>query len=358
MSIKRIGSILFLTAVLLLLANAQRGLQRQLGAPGPTLARLPGATATPAATAAVPPPATAQPVAENNHLSAADVQAISRAQIVPLATASDAPPLPPLPATLNDLPLSNFVVLPAPVAAHVRDIFARGQVAGRDQHAFAKIGDSSIADGFFLTRFDGPDYNLGPYAILEATLAYFAGSFGRDSVTVRQGMHSWSVLDPFWADRARCEAGETPLACEIRLLNPALAIIRLGTNDVNTPDYYEENMRLIVESLLALDIVPILGTKADQIDGPGGPNNGIVRRLAEEYQLPLWDFELVAATLPGRGLAPDGVHLTTFYPHDYDQPEAMQRGHALQNLSALLLLESVRRLVVPIGATVSVVEDG
>ncbi|MCB0027823.1 MAG: hypothetical protein KDE28_07955, partial [Anaerolineales bacterium] len=75
-----------MTAVLLLLANAQRGLQRQLGAPGPTLARLPGATATPAATAAVPPPATAQPVAENNHLSAADVQAISRAQIVPLAT--------------------------------------------------------------------------------------------------------------------------------------------------------------------------------------------------------------------------------------------------------------------------------
>jgi hypothetical protein len=328
-SIKRIGSILFLTAILLLLANAQRGLQRQLGAPGPTLARLPGATGTPIATAVVRLPATPLPLAENNSLGVADVQAISRAQIVPLATAADVPPLPPLPTTLNELPLHDFVVIPPPVVAHVLAIFTRGQVAGRDQHAFAKIGDSSIADGFFLTRFDGPDYNLGPYAVLEPTLAFFAGSFARASVTVRQGMHSWSVLDPFWADRTRCEAGETPLACEIRLLNPAFAIIRLGTNDVNTPDYYEENMRLIIESLLALDIVPILGTKADQIDGPGSPNNGIVRRLAEEYQLPLWDFELVAATLPGRGLAPDGVHLTTFYPHDYDQPEALQRGHAL-----------------------------
>ena len=358
MSIKRIGSILFLTAVLLLLANAQRGLQRQLGPSGSKLGRLPGVMATPGAIATAMPLATPQPVSENNILGVADAQAFSRAQIVPLATAADIPPLPPLPSALNALPLNHFVVMPPPVLAHVQHIFSRGQTAGRNRHAFAKIGDSSIADGFFLTRFDSTDYNLGPYTMLEPTLAYFAGSFARDSVAVRQGMHSWSVLDPFWADRARCETGETPLACEMRLLNPAFAIIRLGTNDVNTVDYYEENMRLIIESLLALDIVPILGTKADQIDGPGGPNNGIVRRLAEEYELPLWDFELVAATLPGRGLAPDGVHLTTFYTHDYAQPEAFQRGHSLQNLSALLLLESVRRLVEIEGVMHSVVEDG
>ena len=345
-----------------MLANAQRSLQRGPDpiAPGPSLGRLPGAdpTLTPMSLSMTNPSSISDTVAVVDPVRLNGRPIIGRAQIVPLATAPTVTSSPPLTATLNGLPLDAFVIMPPPVTDHLLALYRRGQQRGLDRHAFAKIGDSSIADGFFLTRFDGQDYDLGPYTLLKDTIRYFGGSFGRDSVTVREGMHSWSVLDPFWADRTRCETGETPLACEVRLHNPAFAIIRLGTNDVNTLAYYEQNMRQIIESLLALDIVPILGTKADQIDGLDGPNNEIVRRLAMEYALPLWDFELVAATLPGRGLAPDGVHLTTFYPHDYTLPEAYQRGHGLQNLSALFLLESVRRLVENDGAAASAVEDG
>jgi hypothetical protein len=55
----------------------------------------------------------------------------------------------------------------------------------------------------------------------------------------------------------------------------------------------------------------------------------------------LWDFDLVAQTLPGRGLDADGVHMTTFYAHDYTLPEAFQRGHSVHNLTALIVLNRI-----------------
>jgi hypothetical protein len=45
----------------------------------------------------------------------------------------------------------------------MRQIFAEGQAKGRNAHNFSKIGDSVIANGDFLTRFDASGaYNLGP----------------------------------------------------------------------------------------------------------------------------------------------------------------------------------------------------
>jgi hypothetical protein len=57
----------------------------------------------------------------------------------------------------------------------------------------------------------------------------------------------------------------------------------------------------------------------------------------------LWDFAKIAATLPGRGLGPDGVHLTSFSQHDYTLPQALQRGHGAQNLTALMMLDKIWR---------------
>ena len=350
-------------AVLLLLANAQRDLERRLAPadttapetiPAPTLAQNSSQVVQNLTTPISPPRL------EDNVAVAviADGRIVSQAQIISLATAQPPATIVPLPGAINGIPLETFIQLSEPVTANVRTIYLRGQERGRNPRAFSKIGDSSIADGYFLSRFDGGSYQLGPYAFLQNMLDHFAGSFARDSVTVRQGMHSWSVLDPFWADRARCEPEENPLACEDRLHNPSFAIIRLGTNDFYANNYFAENMREIIETLLELDIVPILGTKADRTDGANSPNNGTLRALAAEYQIPLWDFDAVAATLPGQGLAPDGVHLTTYYSHDYEQAAAFERGHAMQNLTALLLLEQMHRLVSDLDSTVSMaVED-
>ena len=88
--------------------------------------------------------------------------------------------------------------------------------------------------------------------------------------------------------------------------------------------------------------IPILGTKADRFEG-SNINNDIIRRLAAEFKAPLWDYDLVAATIPGRGLDVDQGHLTTFYAHDYTSPTAYQRGHGVHNLTALIALEQVWR---------------
>lgn len=244
------------------------------------------------------------------------------------------------PTTLNGIPLSAIVVMPPNVLANTRAIYAQGQQLGRNPHAFAKVGDSTIAIDHFLSRFDVGPYNLGDYAYLQRVIDYFPGSFGRDSASVRIGLHAWTVFDPIWADKSICTANETVIACEYRLHNPSIALIRLGANDVGAPTLYDENMRQIVQFSIDNGVIPVLGTKADRNEG-SNQNNDIVRQIAADYQIPLWEFEPVATTLPGRGLDVDGVHMNTFYAHDYTQPEAFQRGHAMNNLTALMMLDAI-----------------
>ncbi len=223
--------------------------------------------------------------------------------------------------------------------ARVREIFERGQALGNDAHAFSKVGDCNSELPFFLGRFDSGDYDLGPYAYLQPAIDYFAGSFGRQSMTVWTGSHAWSVLDPTWANPALCLPGETPLGCEFRLHRPSIVLIRLGTNEAYSPALFEQHMRAIIEYSIEQGVIPVLGTKADQLEGSDRIND-IVRQLAAEYEVPLWDFGRVASTVPGRGLREDGFHMT-WYPLTYGDPRALQAGHPVHNLTALIALNTV-----------------
>ncbi len=223
--------------------------------------------------------------------------------------------------------------------ARVREIFERGQALGNDPHAFSKVGDCNSELPFFLGRFDSGDYDLGPYAYLQPAIDYFAGSFGRQSMTVWTGSHAWSVLDPTWANPALCLPGETPLGCEFRLHRPSVVLIRLGTNEAYSPALFEQHMRAIIEYSIEQGVIPVLGTKADQLEGSDRIND-IVRQLAAEYEVPLWDFGRVASTVPGRGLREDGFHMT-WYPLTYGDPRALQAGHPVHNLTALIALNTV-----------------
>jgi hypothetical protein len=246
---------------------------------------------------------------------------------------------------VNGIPIESFVVISEAVRQNMAEIFARGQQMGRQAQAFSKIGDSTISHPFFLARFDTGPYNLGKYDYLENVIDYYAGSFGRESMAVRVGFHTWTVLDPLWADKTQCLPAETPVACEYRLQSPAIVLIRLGSNDAGVPDLFDRNMRQIVAYTIENGIIPVLGTKADRFEGPANTNNNILRQIAADYQIPLWDYDLVAETLPGRGLDVDNVHMTTFYAHDYTRPEALQRGHGAHNLTALLVLDIIRQIV-------------
>jgi hypothetical protein len=221
---------------------------------------------------------------------------------------------------------------------HAQEIFLAGQALGNDARAFSKVGDSTIENPFFLARFDEGDYNLADYVYLQGVIDQFAGSFARDSVAVRQGMHAWSMMDPTWADKGLCLANEGPLACEIRLQRPAVLLIRLGSNDAGVPDSFRAGLQEIIDYAIENGVIPVLGTKADRFEG-SNINNEIIRELAVTNRLPLWDFDAVASTAANKGLDVDNVHLLTFYQHDYSLPEAFQAGHALHNLSALVVLD-------------------
>ena len=249
------------------------------------------------------------------------------------------------PTTLNNLPLDAIVVMPESVRQNVQAIYAAGQSLGRNPRAFAKVGDSTIHPDHFLSRFDSGPYNLGEYAYLQDTIEQYRGSFGRHSVAVRIGLHAWTVFDPIYANKSICLPDEHVLACEFRLHNPAIVLVRLGSNDIGAPSLYESNMRQIVQFSIENGVIPVLGTKADRREG-SNQNNDILRQIAADYQIPLWEFDIVAGTLPGRGLDVDGVHMNTFYAHDYTQPVAFQRGHAMHNLSALMVLDAIWRLTI------------
>ena len=223
----------------------------------------------------------------------------------------------------------------------VRATYELGQELGNNPHAFSKIGDCNSEPPFFLVKFDEGAYDLGPYRYLQPAIDHFAGSFARKSAAVWTGNHAWAVLDPTWANPAMCLAGETPIACEFRVNRPSIVLIRLGTNESSTPDLFETHLRQIIEFSLEHGTIPVLGTKADRLEGSDAINERI-RALADEYEIPLWDFSRAADNIPGRGLRPDGFHMTYTAPL-YNTPAALQTGHSVQNLTALMALDAVWR---------------
>ncbi|MEJ2011633.1 MAG: SGNH/GDSL hydrolase family protein [Anaerolineales bacterium] len=250
----------------------------------------------------------------------------------------------PIPATETpSLDAWQFAPILPEVSAAMREVYERGQSLGNDPHAFSKIGDSETFTSWFLAPFDQhpPTYDLGPYTELQAVIDYFQGSFARQSLAARQGFNAASVFAPLWADPAQCEAGETPLACEFRVHHPSFVFILLGTNDYLHLDEFEEQMRRIIEFSLDQGVVPIIGLKADNLEGNHSINRTLYR-LAVEYQLPLWNFWRAVQGLPFNGLDEDQAHLT-FGVNEFGNPDAMQRAWPVRNLTALQSLDRVWR---------------
>jgi hypothetical protein len=247
------------------------------------------------------------------------------------ASVADHPPIP-----LPDIPTG---VLPQ-VGAVAREYYRQGLALGSNPAAFSKLGDCNTENGRFLVMFDTGEYRLGPhFDQLQPAINHFAGSFERESLAANSGFSADSLLDPIWANPQQCGRDESPLACELRLHRPSLALVNLGTHSPPSMNDFESSMRRLIEATLAEGVLPILATKADNVEGDGRINVGI-RHLAEEYELPLWDFWAAVQPLPAHGLSSDGIHFTYGRSH-FDDPWAMTRGWTWRNLTALLALDAV-----------------
>jgi tetratricopeptide (TPR) repeat protein len=199
------------------------------------------------------------------------------------------------------------------VSEQTKGIYRQGMKLGRDAKAFSIIGDCHSAPEVLFERLVDPEYTRpAEYGAYLETIGTYSESWGRYFVTVKNGMSAASVLSPYWNDEEICEADESPLACEIRLHNPSIIIISIGTNWLEE-DYepFEEYYRKVLDEIIAQGIVPVITTKADPT-AADFPLNMIMARLAYEYELPMWNFWSAVQDLPDHGLDVDyeeGHHL-------------------------------------------------
>ncbi len=242
------------------------------------------------------------------------------------------------------------------ITEHARQLFLFGQSLGNRPGVFSKVGDSITASTEFLNPIGYGDYNLRGHSNLQPVIDYFsqaiardANSFASTSLAAKVGWPAQAVLSPKAADLNDCLPGESPLVCEYRWVRPSVALIMLGTNDVpgTSEDRYERHMREVIEISIEMGVVPVVSTLPPihraGTEGRVELLNGVVTKLAHEYEIPLWDYWSALKGLPDDGLISDGVHPSAA-PNSADfTPENLQYGMTVRNLTALQALDAVWR---------------
>jgi hypothetical protein len=228
----------------------------------------------------------------------------------------------------------DWPIIPS-ISARAREIYQNGLVMGNNHNAFSKIGDCQSVPASFLGVYD----RAGAYSFstenqyLQETIEYYQGNFGREGEAVRGGFNTATVLSPMWANTQVCLPGETPIECENRVNNPSIAFISLEVwFSGRTPEVYEKYLRRIIDYNIEQGVLPILATKADNVEGDHSVNYTIAK-LAYEYDLPLWNFWLAVQSAPNHGLDPNdttGFHLNV-------------NGWNIRGFTALQVLDKVRR---------------
>jgi hypothetical protein len=213
-----------------------------------------------------------------------------------------------------------------------REIYQQGLEMGNDPRAFSVLGDCQSLPEIFLGVYDTRDYDLEEeFLYLEETIRYYRGSFGRSSPTVKNGATAGAILWEGWVESDDdCQYGETPLECELRIHNPSIVLIHLGTHWETRNEKY---VRKIIETLIELGVVPVLSTKGDNREGDNRLNYEMTA-LAVEYDLPLWNFWGAVQGLENGGIDPYNEEFK-FY--------LTEEGLARQRISALQVLDALRK---------------
>jgi hypothetical protein len=235
-------------------------------------------------------------------------------------------------------------VVPAEVSDAMRAVYLRGIARGNDPTHFSIIGDCQNVSSYFLATFEKPgDYSLGAeYEYLRPTIDYYQGSFSRVSLAVQGGYNAAAVISPLRADPKKCNPGESPLDCELNAWRPTIVIVSMETWWSHKPaEEYDKYMRKVLDRIIEFGAVPIIATKADNLEGDHSINAAIAQ-LAYEYEIPLWNFWAAVQPLPDKGLSDDGFHLT-FARNFFDDPKRMQNAWPWRNLTALQALDAVRK---------------
>ena len=273
-------------------------------------------------------------------MQAVDIPATKTATPAPIATPKRKDPLP-------DGAWKQIPVVPSGVSDRAREIYAYGLALGNDSTRFSIIGDCQNVSSYFLSTFDKPeDYSLGQeYAHLQPTIEYYQGSFSRVSLAVKGGFNAAAVISPLRSDPKSCNPNESPLDCELRTWKPSIVIVSMETWWTDKPaEEYDKYMRRVLDRIIETGALPIIATKADNLEGDHAIN-ATIAQIAYEYDIPIWNFWAAVQPLPSHGLIGDGFHLT-FARNFFDDRARMKSAWPWRNLTALQTLDAVHQALV------------
>jgi hypothetical protein len=262
--------------------------------------------------------------------------------------------VPVMPYTLPAYAINtNTVALPEWIkpGPRARALLRQAVKAGRDPRMFSIVGDSNSTWQRDVGRIAAGMFDLGNYGYLRPVIARFDPAFARVSVAVGGGYRAADMFLPEKALGRNCADSDGMFACELRQSRAAIVFIQLGTGDKFAWREFEVNTRRMIDHALANNVLPVLVTKADDLESiqGGAPFNYIndtIRRLAADYQLPLIDFYAASRTLPTipnpelpkRPFTQFGLHDEWgYYFH------LTEEGRALRVLTTLMMLDAVTR---------------
>jgi hypothetical protein len=279
---------------------------------------------------AVPAQPTAESIVGGTELPAAET-------VPPTVTFTPKPPL-------EEGAWMHMPAVPVEISEAMRAVYQRGLKTGNDPTHFSVIGDCQNVSSYFLAVFDKPgEFSLGSeYSYLQPTIDYYQESFSRKSLAVKGGFNVAAILSPLRADPKSCNKNESPLDCELRTWRPSVVFVSMETWWSEKPEEeYDKYMRRVIERILETGAVPIIATKADNLEGDHAIN-ATIAQIAYDYEIPLWNFWAVVQPLPNHGLSDDNFHLT-FARNFFDDSVRMKSAWPWRNLTALQSLDAVRK---------------
>jgi hypothetical protein len=245
------------------------------------------------------------------------------------------------------------------ITTNARQIFQRGQQLGNRANVFSRVGDSISASPLFLSPIGQGQVDLGPYRNeLQPVVQHFSqasvlggNSFSHAPLSAGNGWGADRIIQPGYAYTDVC-GNETPLECEYNRAKPAVALIMIGTNDSGgvPPEVYAANLRRIVEISINKGVIPVISTiPPKHLDAWNNARvdewNTIIRNMARQFDIPLWDYWHTLQSAPNQGIGPDGVHPSENGQTANFNTQFMGFGYNIRNLTALQVLNAIWRQV-------------
>jgi hypothetical protein len=266
--------------------------------------------------------------------------------------------------------VEQIPILPDLNAQGVRDrlqaIFNNGASQDKRAGVFIIIGGDMAIQAGYLDPFADPGLDnsaSGLQGIIDwynqVDVGNGRSSFDRNSFATGQGWRAQTLNNPDQSDAANCNPGETPLECEIRLLQPAVAIISVGLTDTDATRFQGE-MERVLQTLIANGVIPIVSTVQPNPADPAtvtAINEALITAIqnveaASNTSIPIYNLWRAYSQLPNNGLEDDNRTPSTAPggPGALDSQSVGGFGMNARHHNLLTLLDQLRNLIFPSAA--------